>query len=389
MAGDDQSARWLIHFSGDDWWQSNPHSRHHITFQFHKKGYRVLWINPMGLRFPSIRKGGFFRKLLNKLKSLSRSVEEVRPVFFVYTFAFLPVFKRGVIERLNTLFVEFQIRRVRRRLGIDQAVAFVTLPTFAPMVRYARNAGILDVVIYYYSDQYDKYREIRDPGPILAWDRMLQEDADAIYCASEDILNNIGQDVRSSKIARVIDHQVDFDHFDFHRVKPYDWSLPGPVIGYFGSITDSNDWEMIEYAARQRPEWQFVFLGKQRIELPALEALPNVHFHGFVPYENLPALAAGFDVGIMFWKMTDWIRACSPLKLKEYLALGLPVVSVPINEVVTKYRDFVEIADDGPAFVRAVAAALARDDREARRTYAQQFSWANVTERMLKDVGID
>lgn len=381
--------KWLVHFSGDDWWQSNPHSRHHITFQFHKRGYKVLWVNPMGLRFPSLKKGGFLKKIANKVKSILRAVKEVKPGFFVFTFVFLPVFKRGFVERINTAFIDLQLRLVRRRLGIRRAVAFVTLPTFAPMVRAAKNAGVLNTVIYYYSDQYDKYREIRDPGPILAWDAMLQEDADAIYCASDDILQSLKPETRSCKTARVIDHQVDFDHFDFHNIEGRDLGIASPIIGYFGSITDSNDWEMIAHAAHARPDWNFVFIGRQRIALPALEALPNVHFLGFVPYEELPALAVNFDVGIMFWKMTDWIRACSPLKLKEYLALGLPVVSVPINEVVTKYRDFVEIAEDGPSFVRAVEVALTRDDADQRCEYARQFSWDAVTAGIMKDVGLE
>ncbi|MCK4709715.1 MAG: hypothetical protein KAU21_13935, partial [Gammaproteobacteria bacterium] len=68
--------KWLIHFSGDDWWQSNPHSRHHITKQFQRAGYRVLWVNPMGMRFPSLRKKGFVRKIFNKFKSLLKMLKK-------------------------------------------------------------------------------------------------------------------------------------------------------------------------------------------------------------------------------------------------------------------------------------------------------------------------
>ena len=377
--------RWIIHFSGDDWWQSNPHSRHHITEQFYRSGYHVLWINPMGLRFPSIQKKGFAKKVANKFRSLFKALRKDRDGFYVYTFVFLPVFKRGLAERINTMFVNFQIGIVMRRLGIGNAVGFVTLPTFAPMVSKMKKKGRFDCLIYYYSDQYDHYREIRDRGPILEWDAMLQEDADAIYCASQAILDNVAESVRKKKIARVIDHQVDFDAFDYTRLKTTPLDIAPPVIGYFGSLTDSNDWEMIKYAAARHAEWNFVFIGRKKIDVPDLEELPNIHFMGFVPYQDLPAVAANFSVGIMFWKMTDWIRACSPLKLKEYLALGIPVVSVPIDEVVEKYRDYVEIASDGPSFVTAVEKALEKGRCREYRDYAAQFSWQSAVRGIMQE----
>ncbi|WP_201344155.1 glycosyltransferase [Thiohalobacter sp. COW1] len=381
--------KWLVHFSGDDWWQSNPHSRHHITFQFQKAGYNVLWINPMGLRFPSFKKKGFAKKIFNKIKSILRALIKISPGFYVYTFIFLPVFKRGLVERLNARFVDLQLRVVFRLLGIDGAVAFVTLPTFAPVVRRAKLAGRFRAVIYYYSDQYDQYREITDRKPILEWDLMLQEDADAIYCASEAIMESVDPEIRAGKTVKVIEHQVDFEHFDYKNLDDVARDIHAPVIGYFGSLTDSNDWGMIEHAAKARPDWKFVFLGNKRIALPELEALPNVEFRGFVSYQDLPREAAGFSVGIMFWKMTDWIRACSPLKLKEYLALGLPVVSVPIDEVVNKYSNYVHFASTPDEFVEAVERALQDTNREERRDYVKQFSWKAATREIMTDCGLN
>ena len=101
-------------------------------------------------------------------------------------------------------------------------------------------------------------------------------------------------------------------------------------------------------------------------------------FLGMIPYKKLPAVAANFDVGIMFWKLTDWIKACSPLKLKEYLALGLPIVSVPIDEVLLKYTEYVQVATDGPSFVAAIEQVLTLADRNERREFAMQYSWANL-----------
>jgi glycosyltransferase involved in cell wall biosynthesis len=375
----------LVHFSGDDWWHSNPHSRHHITNQFYQHGYKVLWINPMGLRFPSLMKKGFVRKISNKISSLTKLLKREKEDFYVFTPFFLPVFSIGVLEKINTCLMYLQLRLVLWRIDSIGRVAFVTLPTFGPLVKAAHRARLFEKVIYYYSDQYDKYREIRDSEPIMIWDQMLREVADAIYCASQAILDSVAPEFRESKIVRVLSHQVDFDLFDYQNIEAMHNQWGSPIIGYFGSLTDSNDWEIIQYAATVRENWQFVFIGRKLIDLPELECLPNVHFTGYVPYENLPAMAVNFDVGIMFWRMTDWIKACSPLKLKEYLALGLPVVSVPIEEVVLNYNEYVEVAANGPQFVEAIDRCLGRNVKEKHRNFAKQYSWSAVFEEIRID----
>jgi glycosyltransferase involved in cell wall biosynthesis len=357
--------RWFIHFSADNWWFSNPHSRQ--------------------LRFPSWRRKGFGRKIINKVKSTFNISKKTKDGFYISSFVYLPVFKPGWYEKLNTLVIKGQLSISMRLLKIEKAVCFATLPSFASIIHSLKNSGVIEPVIYYYSDQYDRYREITDRQTIIEWDRILRNDADAIYCASEKILDNIPEENKRNKTVKVIDHQLEFDKFDYKKVVQKDLNINKPIIGYFSSLTDSNDWEIIRYVASRRPEWNFVFIGNKSIDLPHLGKMANVHFLGYVPYAELPSIDANFSVGIMFRKMTEWIKACSPLKLKEYLALGLPVVSVPIEEVVSKYSHYVEIAHDGPSFLAAIENALNKSCREIHRNFASQFSWVSVVDEISKD----
>ena len=80
--------------------------------------------------------------------------------------------------------------------------------------------------------------------------------------------------------------------------------------------------------------------------------LPNVHWLGFRPYEEIPSYGAAFDVALMPWLRNDWIEQCNPIKMKEYLAIGLPVVSTDFPEV-HFYSDTIAIAGDADHFVRA------------------------------------
>lgn len=385
MVDRNKGRKWLVHLSADDWWRSNPHSRYHFTEQFYLAGYSVIWVNPLGLRFPSIRKQYFLRKILSKVKSILVWSRKIKPDFYVLSPVFVPLYKKGFAERLNTTLVYGQLRLLCKAVKAKQLNLFVTLPSFAPLVRRLQARKLAGKVIYYYSDLYNEYREIRDRETINAWDQELQASADSIYCASKTILKSIPEEIRSRKIVRVVDHQVDFDRFDYLKLQPSPLSIPRPIIGYFGTLTDSNDWDMIEYAALSKPEWSFVFVGRKLIDLPNLKHLSNIHFLGFIGYERLPSVAVNFSIGIMFWKMTPWIKACSPLKLKEYLALGLPVVSVPIEEVATKYREYVEIATDGPTFVEAVGRCVGKAPMRSHRDFASQFSWERAAKQIISE----
>src|SRR4029450_8258323 len=105
-------------------------------------------------------------------------------------------------------------------------------------------------------------------------------------------------------------------------------NLQKPVIGYFGSIHEWIDVELIEWLARARPEWTFLLTGHAAVDVAALRALSNVQLIGAQPYHSLPAWAKAFDVAIIPYRMNRQVENANPLKLREYLACGKPVVSV-------------------------------------------------------------
>ena len=137
----------------------------------------------------------------------------------------------------------------------------------------------------------------------------------------------------------LVRHGVDYDHFrkalDPATVVPPEVAgLPRPVIGYFGLI--AQDWvdvPLLVHVARSFPGGTLVLLGKTTMDVSALAAEPNVRLLGRVPYETLPAYCKGFDAAVIPFPLTEVTRNANPLKAREYLAAGLPVVSTPIPEV--------------------------------------------------------
>ena len=112
----------------------------------------------------------------------------------------------------------------------------------------------------------------------------------------------------------------------------------------------------------------------------------NVHWLGPRPYDEIPGYGSGFDVGIMPYLRNEWIRHSNPIKLKEYLALGLPTVSTEVPEV-ARYTRWLLMADDPDDFVDKVRRALdggAPSDPEGRRAAVLPYSWDGRAEELIR-----
>jgi len=174
---------------------------------------------------------------------------------------------------------------------------------------------------------------------------------------------------------------VDYDHFcqavSENLPVPADIAdIPRPRLGFFGLIRDWVDVDMLSAVAQKRPEWHFVLIGDSTIDLEPYCVRPNLHFLGRKPYAELPAYCQQFDVGLIPFKVNELTRAVNPIKLREYLAAGLPVVSTPMPEV-QQYAHLIGISDSVDSFISAVEVALAGDvdARDARSEAMRCETW--------------
>jgi glycosyltransferase involved in cell wall biosynthesis len=111
-----------------------------------------------------------------------------------------------------------------------------------------------------------------------------------------------------------------------------------------------------------------VLLGKATTDVSALARLPNVHLLGRRAYEDLPSYCKAFDVALMPFRVNELTRNANPLKVREYLAAGLPVVSTPIPEV--EVLGLCRIAGDPASFSAEIETALAHPGPDLERSQA-------------------
>jgi glycosyltransferase involved in cell wall biosynthesis len=325
----------------------------------------------------------FRRRIARKLRSLRQGLVRVRPGFSVLTGFALP----GVIGAPGRrLVLPLQLRHAARSVGIRRPLVWVAAPTAADAVGAA--AG----VVYQRSDRYERFDGV-DRARIAALDRGLKTRADlTLFCST--LLYEA--EAESCRRAALVDHGVDFDVFaaagDDTSAEPADVRrLPRPRVGFVGAIEPHTfDPRLVVELARSLPGVHLGLVGECTLPRGWCEA-PNVTLLGKRPYEEVPAYMAAFDVLIMPWNDSPWIEACNPVKLKEYLAVGRPIVSRPFREL-ERYAGHVTAAGSASEFASAVRRALADPgDPGPRRECVRGQTWSVKAEtvlRLLADRGI-
>jgi len=143
-------------------------------------------------------------------------------------------------------------------------------------------------------------------------------------------------------------------------------SLRHPVIGYFGTLGEFMDYDLLVFLARSRPQWTFLFIGYAAANLGGLRECENAVLAGPKPYEELPRWAKSFDVAIYAHKVDRQVKHSNPLKLREYLAMGKPVVAVSTPETVA-FSSVVYLADNREEYLASIERALREDSPERQR----------------------
>jgi glycosyltransferase involved in cell wall biosynthesis len=317
----------MLCFSHD--WSGDPLSKTHLM-RLLARDNRILWVNSIGYRAPSVSRrdlGRAFKKLAAAMEPLSQP----EPNLFVLSPFVIPAYGLAAVRALNTRLLHFQVKRAMRQLGFQRPINWVFNPA-ASLV-----AGTLeeDLLIYYCVDEYTAFSGVPTEALTALEERLLRR-ADVVLVSAERLLRS---KARINPRIALVRHGVDFDHFrrslDPETEIPEDLAaLPGPVIGYFGLI--AKDWidvDLLAHVAQRFPHASLVLVGKVTMDVSALERFPNVHFLGRKPYATLPSYCKGFDVALIPFPVSEVTLNANPLKAREYLAAGLPVVSTPIPEV--------------------------------------------------------
>lgn len=370
----------VVCFAGIDWsfnWQVTQE----VATGLANAGNRVLFIENTGVRAPRWKDARrLWSRVRNRLRSPRGMHAERRSHVDVYSPVLIPApYSRLAVASNRAVLLRALNAWIGKR---DRPLVVLTfLPT--PLIRSVIARLHPDLVVYYAVDRLSE----SSPGaaPLRPHEEAMLEEADLVLTTSEPLY------AVAARIARRVERLPGGVRYEeFQRARELSTEAPpagfeavtGPVVGFVGSLREELDLELLRETARHTPDLTFILVGPILADVRSLAALPNVRLIGPVTHSEAMRYMVRFDVGILPYVRNEYTRFIMPMKLKEYLAAGLPVVATPLIEM-QRFADehpdatfsFVETADEFASALRAAVAVDQRHLAEARTRVARLYDW--------------
>lgn len=360
-------ARDLIVFGED--WGGLPSSTQHLISHL-AETRKVVWVNSIGLRRPTLRWRDL-RRIWNKLTAKKRTQNVVSDKALPRNFHLvnprtLPV-PRSRLERwLAARLLQSQIRPVIKKAGLQSPILWTSLPTAVDMSGRLGESAL----VYYCGDDFSALAGV-DHSTVGEREQELVQKADLILAVSDTLTQRF-----PSNTTRLLPHGVDFQLFNQPAPRAHDLPDDGrPIAGYYGSISEWLDLELLQSTIAQLPDWHFVFIGKAVVDVSTLSRFNNVTLLGERPHHELPSYSQHWTASLLPFIDNPQIRACNPLKLREYLAAGRPIVSTPFPAL-DEYRDLVHTVTDATSMIAALQQTRLEANNEKRKLAVAEHTWA-------------
>ncbi len=364
----------------DDWGRHVSTTQH--LFRRIVRSHDVIWVNSFGHRRPQLTWYDFRRALSKVAKMVSARkappTDGEGPRLIINPRA-LPWHNIEWVRRWNRGVVLAEVQRALAAVAPGRTPIFVTAtPLGADLVgAFGERAAV-----YLCLDDYDQLPGV-ERNLLVPYEARLLALVDATIATAESLTHSKRP---ASGRTLHLPQGVNYAHFATPREAPPELAnLPRPIIGFAGGVGPVIDRGLLQAVRDRFPSASIVLVGMHQEEIDPVAWPEGTHFLGARSYDVLPAYVQAFDVGLVPYVHNAHTAAVDPLKVLEYLAAGIPVVSTGLREV-QKYATVVEVADGGAAFADAVARALdARTpaDRDARQAVAAKHTWEQRVQTFL------
>lgn len=354
-------------FATADWdtpyWTNKQHTATHLA----KAGWRVLYVESVGLRTPKIGSGTDWSRIARRLWRGLRGPRQVAEGIWIYAPLVIPFrHDHPWVRAFNQGFLSRMISRFMQRKHFKHPMIWTYHPYVLETLAWLnRNPDTFtSSLVYHCVDDLTTIPGI-DAQAFLLEERALLKKASAVFTTAQALYSKC-----SEYNANVHNHPnvVDFEHFaKAHDDGPIPEDLaciPKPRLAYVGALSDFKvNFGLLHQVALKRPDWHIVLIGSEREgqhdpALAELCLLPNVHLLGHRPYQQLPDYLRGMDVGLLPTHVNDYTHSMFPMKYFEYLAAGLPVVSTPLA-FTSHHKDGLLVGKDPSSFSAALGRQLA------------------------------
>jgi len=276
---------------------------------------------------------------------------------------------------VNVLIYKLTLKWAMRKIGMKNPVA---ITAYNPIFGLSLLNKLGEKSHIYYC--YDGVESVFFGKRIFAIENRFSQLVKAIITTS-DYLNNEKKKLNPNTF--VVKNGVDFPVFRMFS-KSHVYQRERKRVGFIGSLDPRFDIDTVEYAIAKLQHFDFEFTGDMRNEAlkSRMQKFSNVKFFDPIKPNDVPELLATYDVGIIPYIVNEVNKNIYPLKINEYLAVGVPVVMNAFASL-PEFEGLVSVATDKDDFVRKLVAETEDDSEQLihkRIEFASTNSWEARTE---------
>jgi glycosyltransferase involved in cell wall biosynthesis len=359
-----------------DWDAELPTNQHHLMGRLAQRN-RVLFVESLGLRRPQLA-GRDARRILRRLRRGLAKPRE-RGGVHVLSPLVIPLHGQAALRRLNAWLLRLQVRRASRRLGMQRPILWGYVPQAEQLIPALEP----QLVVYHCVDDIAAQKGV-DAEAFRAAEERFARAADLVIASARSLAERLGRIAAAPVLyaPNVADTPLFSTALEPGPEDAGIEPLARPRIVFHGALVATKlDLGLIAGLARLRPDWSIALIGPRGLgdpgtDLSAIEGIANVHELGPRAHDELPAVLRGAAAGIIPYAINPLTSSVFPMKVYEYLAAGLPVVTTPLPAL--EDVEDVVIAGDAEAMAAALDRELAADTpalRAERSRRAASHSW--------------
>jgi glycosyltransferase involved in cell wall biosynthesis len=382
-SSDDDSLRGceIVCVGLSEWLPALPTNQHHLMSRL-AQANRVLFVESLGLRRPQIVSHDL-RRLSQRLKAGLGGVRQEGDVNVLSPIA-VPAHGHAVLRVVNSTLLRRQVGAAVARLGFHKPILWAYVPQAEALIE------LLDpsLVVYHCVDDLAAQKGVHGVS-FRASEHRFASRADLVIASAPTLAERLG---RISDNVMYAPNVADVEFFATALEKgPVDSALadlPTPRIVFTGAVVATKlDMDWLVSLARLQPHWSFALVGPVgsgdlRTDVSPMKSVPNIHLLGAREYRSLPEVLRGADAALIPYALNALTASVFPMKVYEYVAAGLPVVSTPLPAL--RGLSEVTLAADPETAAAELARLMSENTPERRRRRSLSAVGHSWTDRLAE-----
>jgi glycosyltransferase involved in cell wall biosynthesis len=381
----------ILCLSSIDW--DGEKERHQILMEkFEELGVRILYIENPGIRSAKLSKQDLnkgFRRLIKIFQLFNKKlVRKVSDNIYVATPLSIPITNHIIIEKINSYLYRWFVTKVIKSIQLTNIIMWTYLPIksihdLADELQY-------EILIY---DCVAQFSAHTNASPrIERLDRMMHKRANMVFV---DAFNLFQQKKRINKnimqAPAGINHKYYSSFYKSEKIPADIKNISSPMIGYIGSLHNWLDLDLIVFIAESRPDYSIVLVGPAKVDLLPIKNINNIYILGGKEHHMLPQYINRFDVCIIPYTIEEYTKYVFPTKVFEYLALGKPIVSTALPEILNyeEFNNIISIAYGNKQFLSLLHQEIEMNNEQKiikRIEVSKNNSWDKRFSTMLSSI---